>query len=122
MMMKNHKKKKNLNLKAYSINNLREDMLKYDKQCNDAYGLIEINRALRQMQSTMYRQTTPVTPTLNIDPQTIKAKVEAATKEVKEKKIEKEKEKAKVAPKQPKLENVPVRHDSVQQMPRSIQI
>ena len=82
-------KKKNLKLKSYSINNLREDTLKYDKQCDDAYGLIEINRALKEMQSTMHTRTVVVKPVLNIDPKAIKAKVEAATKEVKEKKIEK---------------------------------
>jgi hypothetical protein len=120
--------KKNLNLKAYSINNLREDTLKYDKQCDDAYGLIEINRALKEMQSAVYTRTTPSVPTLNIDPKAIKAKVEAASKEVEEKKIEKSiKSKAevnatKVISTQPKLENVPVRHDSVQHLPRSIQI
>ena len=127
--------KKNLKLQAYSINDLQEDILKYDKQCNDAYGLIEISRALKEMQSTMHTQTVPKTPILQINPQAIKAKVEAVTKEVKEKKIKKEKEKAKekekvkvlpikslatqAAPKQPKLENAPVHHDNVQDSPRS---
>ena len=102
--------RKNLDLKTYSINNLREDTLKYDKQCDDAYGLIEINRALKEMQSSMYTRTAPSTPALNIDPKTIKAKVEAATKEVEEKKIEKKKldlNTSQVVPKQPKLENAP---------------
>ena len=117
-------KKKNLNLKAYSINALREDTLKYDKQCDDAYGLIEINRALKEMQSSMYRRTPATAPTLNIDPKAIKAKVEAASKKVEAKKIEKKQLKlntTQVVPKQPKPENVPLPHDSVQQMPRSIQ-
>ena len=87
-------KKKNLDLKAYSINNLREDTLKYDKQCDDAYGLIEINRALKEMQNSVYAKEVHTTPSLKIDPKAIKAKVEAASKEVKEKKIE-EKIKAK---------------------------
>ena len=113
-------KKKTLNLKDYSINNLREDTLKYDKQCDDAYGLIEINRALKEMQTSMYTRTAPATATPNIDPKAIKAKVEAVTKEVKKKKIEKEK--SKVLPKQPKPENVPIRHDNVRHSPRSIQI
>ena len=111
-------KKKNLNLKAYSINNLREDTLKYDKQCDDAYGLIEINRALKEMQNSMYTRTMPVSQVPKIDPKTIKAKVEAVSKEVKKKKIKKEskadKNTTKVVPTQPKLENVPVRHGNVQ--------
>jgi len=121
--------KKNLDLKAYSINNLREDTLKYDKQCDDAYGLIEINRALKEMQNAVHTTSVSSTPTLKIDPQAIKAKVEAASKEVKEKKIEKKKIEKKqldlttsqVVPKQPKLENVPLHHDSVPNLPRSIQ-
>jgi hypothetical protein len=112
--------KKSLNLQAYSVNNLREDTLKYDKQCDDAYGLIEINRALKKMQSTMYAQPTPTSSTLSINPRVIKDKVEAISKEVVEKKIKKEK--TKVVPTQPKLENVPVRHDNEQHLPRSIQI
>lgn len=119
-------KKKNLNLKAYSINNLREDTLKYDKQCNDAYGLIEINRALKEMQNSVHIQTTVTKPILNIDPKAIKDKVEAASKEIKEKKMEKnikvKMNTPKVLPTQPKLENVPPRHDNVQYLPRSIQI
>ena len=116
-------KKKNLNLKAYSINNLREDTLKYDKQCDDAYGLIEINRALKEMQSTMYKRTPTGTATLNIDPKAIKAKVEAASKKVEAKKIEKKQldlNTTQVVPKQPKLENVPLRHDNALNLPRSI--
>jgi hypothetical protein len=120
--------KKNLDLKTYSINNLQEDTLKYDKQCDDAYGLIEINRALKEMQNAVHIKTASNTPRLNIDPKAIKDKVEAASKKVQENKIEETiKEKAevnttKVIPIQPKLENVPVRHDSVQHLPRSIQI
>jgi len=102
-------KKKNFDLKAYSVNNLREDSLKYDKQCDDAYGLIEINRALKEMQSAMHTATVATTPTIKIDPKAIKAKVEAATKEVEAKKIEEkiktETNTTKVLSKQPKLEN-----------------
>jgi hypothetical protein len=120
--------KKNLNLKTYSINNLREDTLKYDKQCDDAYGLIEINRALKEMQSAMHTRTTPSVPTLNIDPKAIKAKVEAVRKKVEEKKIEKSiKSKAevnaiKVIPKQIMPVDVPLRHDNAQHLPHSIQL
>jgi len=121
------KQKERLDIKAYSVNDLREDILKYDQLCNDAYGLIEINRALKAMQNSM-QKTPPATQTPTIDPKTIKAKVEEATKEVKEKKIEKkiEKEQAlktkQVAPKQPTPENAPQHHDNVRYSPRSLQI
>ena len=116
--------KKNLDLKTYSVNHLREDTLKYDKQCNDAYGLIEINRALKEMQNSVHTRTTPVTPILQINPQAIKAKVDAVTKKVEEKKIEKkqlELKTSQVVPKQPKPENAPLHHDNVPNLPRSIQ-
>jgi len=119
-------RKKRLDLKAYSVNNLREDILKYDMQCNDAYGLIEINRALKEMQSSMHPQ--PVTVP-SIDPKTIKAKVEKATKEVEKKKVEEKKVEreetlnaTQVAPKQPTPESAPQHHDNVPHSPRSLQI
>ncbi|CAA6800906.1 MAG: Unknown protein [uncultured Sulfurovum sp.] len=84
-------KKKTLDLKAYSIHNLRDDTLKYDKQCNDTYGLIEINRALKEMQTAVHSTTAPSSPTLNINPKIIKDKVEAVNKEVENKKEEKKK-------------------------------
>ena len=122
-------KKKNLNLKAYSINNLREDTLKYDKQCDDAYGLIEINRALKEMQNSVYEKGIHATPTLKIDPRAIKAKVEAASKKVEAKKVQKEIEKnintkikvIKVPPTQLVPVDVPLRRDNVQHLPRSTQ-
>jgi len=122
------KQKKSLDLKAYSVNDLQEDILKYDKQCNDAYGLIEINRALKEMQSSMRRATLPATQAPTIDPKAIKAKVEEATKEVEEKKIEKKVKKQQVlktnqvVPKQPTPENAPQHHDNVRYSPRSLQI
>ena len=73
-------------LKKYSIDNLKEDTLKYDKQCNLEYGLIEINRALKEMQSQMNSRSITKEPTPTIDPQIIKDKVAQATQEVKEKK------------------------------------
>ena len=84
---KEMKKKKTLPLDKYSINNLKEDTLKYDKQCNLEYGLIEINRALKEMQSQMNTRVVTKEPTTTptIDPQVIKDKVAQATKEVKEK-------------------------------------
>jgi hypothetical protein len=118
-------RKKTLDLQAYSINNLREDTLKYDKQCNDIYGLIEINRALKEMQNTVHTRSTPSTPLLNIDPKSIKDKVEAATKEVEEKKIKKAKSDSnttQIIPTQAKPENVPIHHNGIDHLPRSIQI
>ncbi|CAA6816900.1 MAG: Unknown protein [uncultured Sulfurovum sp.] len=94
--------KKPLDLNAYPIENLQSDILKYDKQCNDAYGLIEINRALKEMQNSVNAPRTA--STLNIDPTAIKDKVVSVTKEVEEKKIEKEQideNSAKVVPTQP---------------------
>jgi len=118
------KQKERLDIKAYSVNDLREDILKYDRLCNDAYGLIEINRALKAMQNTMQNQTAPTTQTPTIDPKTIKAKVEEATKEVKEKKVKKQQaiKTTPVAPKQPMPENAPQHHDNAPHSPRSLQI
>jgi len=117
--------KKPLDLKTYSVQDLKTDMLKYDKQCNDAYGLIEINRALKEMQSAVYATPTIRTPSLlKIDPKTIKDKVVAATKEVEEKKVEKENPNpnaTKVVPTPPKPVNAPVHHDNVPNLPHSTQ-
>ena len=83
---KEMRKKQALPLDKYSIENLKEDTLKYDKQCNLEYGLIEINRALKEMQSQMNRSViTKEEPTPTLDPQVIKDKVTQATQEVKEK-------------------------------------
>jgi len=53
-----------------------------------------------------------------------KAKVEEATKEVKEKKVKKQQavKTTPVAPKQPTPENAPLHHDTVPHSPRSLQI
>lgn len=91
---KEMRKKEALPLEKYSIKNLKEDTLKYDKQCNLEYGLIEINRALREMQSQMNTRAVPKEPTATLDPQVIKDKVAQATQEVKEKKEEKKREEA----------------------------
>ena len=83
-----HKKK--LPLKEYTVANLNRDTLIYDKQCNDTYGLIEINRALKEMQTQLNTRTIVKAPTpLSIDPQAIKDKVTEVTKEVKEKEEQK---------------------------------
>ena len=82
--------KKRLSLEKYGVENLKKDTLNYDKQCNDVYGLIEINRALKEMQTQINTRTIVKAPTpLSIDPQTIKDKVAEATKEVKEKEEQK---------------------------------
>ena len=90
---KEMKKKQALSLNKYSIDNLKEDTLKYDKQCNLEYGLIEINRALKEMQSQVNTKTITKEPTQAIDPQVIKNKVAKATQEVKEKKEEEKQKK-----------------------------
>jgi len=81
------KKRKKESLDSYSIVDFQNDMLAYDKQCSNEYGLIEINRALRQAQNQMMRL-----PTLKpkIDPMEIKEKVVVATKKVKEESQKKE--------------------------------
>ncbi len=72
--------KKSLPIEQYGVANLEQDMTTYDKQCNDEYGLIEINRALKDMQNGMASTQQSI-----IDPQAIKDKVTAVTNEVKEK-------------------------------------
>lgn len=90
---KEMQKKKALPIEKYPINQLKEDSLKYDKQCNLEYGLIEINRALKTMQTQMSTRVAPKEPKLTIDPKIIKNKVAQATQEVKEKKEEKKQKK-----------------------------
>jgi len=83
-------KKKALPMDKYSINQLKEDTLKYDKQCNLEYGLIEINRALKDIQRQINtRVVVKKEPKLTIDPKVVKEKVEKATKEVEAKKSKK---------------------------------
>ncbi len=85
--------KKKESLERYSIEHLQGDMAKYDKQCSNEFGLMEINNALRQAQTQMMRSGIAKP---KIDPIEIKKKVEVATKKVEEethkKKIEKESE------------------------------
>ncbi len=86
------KKRKNETLKSYSITELQNDMRKYDKQCSNEYGLMEINKALRQAQNQMMRRSTEAP---KIDPVEIKKKVEVATKKVKEESKKKKKQEIK---------------------------
>ena len=74
-------------LKEYSVADLQRDMLNYDKMCSREYGLIEINRALKEVQ---YQMMQPQDQKPKIDPVVIKKKVEAVTKEVKKKEKERE--------------------------------
>ena len=88
--------KKELPLEKYGVNDLKKDMLNYDKQCSNTYGLVEINRALKEMQSQLSRAKSVPNPkraTVSpIDPQAIKQGVTKATKKVQE--IEQHKQKA----------------------------
>jgi len=120
--------KKKLDLEKYSIQEVKTDLLTYDKQCNDSYGLIEINRALKEMHNAVNRPPSIATPSIN--PNAVKDKVIAANKEVEEKKEEKKQLKkhieenntTKVLPTQPKPVSVPSHHDNAPQMPHSIQL
>ena len=93
--------RKDDNLKSYSIVNLQNDMKKYDKQCSNEFGLMEINKALRQAQNQMMRSGV-ANP--KIDPVEIKKKVEVATKKVKEEKKKKENKKKESKKKESKKE------------------
>jgi len=99
-------KKKPLPLKKYSAEDLKRDTLKYDKQCDDSYGLIEINRALKEMQVSVNTRSISNEPTLTIDPQNIKKKVTEVTKEVKKK--ESQKKKKRTNQKETKAKNTPL--------------
>lgn len=85
--------RKNEKLEHYSIASLKNDMMKYDKQCSNEFGLMEINKALRQAQQQMMR-TGAEKP--KIDPIEIKKKVEVATKKIKEESKKKEIEKKEI--------------------------
>lgn len=73
--------RKDEKVESYSVVNLQNDMAKYDKQCSNEFGLMEINKALRQAQNQMMRSGVAKP---KIDPIRIKKKVEDATKKVKE--------------------------------------
>lgn len=73
-------------LQVYGMEALQRDMMIYDQQCSEEYGLIEINRALKAAQQQMMQPQNAPTPAIN--PVAIKAKVEAASKKVEEEKSE----------------------------------
>ena len=77
-------------LESYSIASFENDMIKYDKQCSNVFGLMEINKALRQAQQQMIRSGVAKP---KIDPIEIKKKVEVATKKVKKDTKKKEQKK-----------------------------
>jgi len=89
--VKKIKSKERLSIKEYPISQLQKDMLTYDKQCNEAYGLIEINRALKAMQQNLNRPQTPTRSAINVE--AVKNSVTETTKKVQAKEKEKEKEK-----------------------------
>lgn len=117
--------KKKLDLNDYTIEKVKADIFKYDQQCSDDYGLIEINRALKEMQTTLNQTPSIATPSIN--PNRVKEKVIEATKEVEEKKQQQsstpqEHNTTKVLPTQPTPVDVPSHHDNAPQMPHSIQL
>lgn len=77
-------------IKEYTIKDVHRDILLYDKQCDERYGLIEINRALKAMQQNLYNQNSVKK---KIDIEAVKKSVEVVTKKVKEKEKKKEEEK-----------------------------
>ena len=81
-------RKKVLPLNKYTLDNLKKDTLTYDKQCNLEYGLIEINRALKAMQTEMNRPSIVKKTKQAIDPKVIKKKVTQATQEVQKKELQ----------------------------------
>jgi len=85
-------KKRTLTLKEYGTSELKRDMSKYDKQCNHAYGLIEINRALMALQQNI-QEPSSTSSTVKIDPVEVKKKVEDVTKKVVKEKGRKEEKK-----------------------------
>ncbi len=76
-------RKQSKSLKEYPIKELQQEILLYDKQCNEEYGLIEINRALKAMQQNINQAKVDNKPKINVE--AIKNKVTKVTKEVKKK-------------------------------------
>jgi len=77
--------KKALPLNKYTLNNVKEDTLSYDKQCNLEYGLIEINRALKAMQHQLNNPSIASKLQQTIDVKVIQKKVTQATQEIQQK-------------------------------------
>jgi hypothetical protein len=78
------KSKMMLSIKKYPISQVRKDMLTYDKQCNEAYGLIEINRALKAMRQNLNHPVENTKTAINLE--AVKKSVTQTTKKVQAKK------------------------------------
>ena len=85
---KEMKEKEQFSINKYTSKQLKKDILIYDKQCNEAYGLIEINRALKAMQNNLNRPKMAKT-TINIE--AVKNSVAKVTQKVQKKEKEKKK-------------------------------
>ncbi len=82
---KKMKEKQKLSEKEYSLEAFQKDMLTYDKQCAEEYGLIEINKALKAMQQNIHQPALASTKA-PISIEAVKNSVKAVTEEVKAKK------------------------------------
>lgn len=82
---KKMKNKQKVSEKEYSLEAFQKDMLTYDKQCAEEYGLIEINRALKAMQHNIQHPAVASTKA-PISIEAVKNSVKAVTQEVKAKK------------------------------------
>ena len=85
---KRMKQKESLGVDKYSVSDLQYDIKQYDRQCDASVGLVEINKALREIQEQMRTRTVPTKAPL-INPIAIKNKVKAVTKKVEEKELRK---------------------------------
>ncbi len=72
--------RKNRLIESYTIPLLKRDMKNYDKLCSYESGLIEINKALKK--AGRKEKIQPFSPTITINPTTIRNKVETVTKNV----------------------------------------
>ncbi|MDM5270570.1 hypothetical protein PGH07_00065 [Sulfurovum sp. zt1-1] len=75
-------------IESFTLPMLAKDLEKYDRLCNYDTGLVEINNILKNAGKQKKDKVTPFSPTLKIDPETIKEKVETVTKETEEKESE----------------------------------
>ena len=70
---------KQLDLQAYSVNDVKKDLENYDKRCSTYYGLLEITNALQKQEQSAAQ-------TKNIDVDAVKNKIKEVTQEVKQEK------------------------------------
>ena len=107
---KKMKEKQALSEKEYSLKAFQKDMLTYDKQCAEEYGLIEINRALKAMQHNI-QQPAVASTKAPISIEAVKNSVKTVTEEVKAKK---ETKKKKETEKKQEIEKTEVKNDTNQ--------